>query len=162
MQCMLPLWLLTHHRTVHDFHRAKNEVSHLSATNPVEDRAKCRMCMTFGSILYRIGGEQSMKCQIHFSPCIHRKTTCDGCCLRRSLFFRLWAGNTLCPCTQAIEQPRYELGYAWLRLQSKCCLLIFSLVWNVSTINRVYCSEQRPSTTFTTSWLCGLVGQNLT
>ena len=47
-------------------------------TNPVEDRVKCRMCMTFGSILYRIGGEQSMKCQIscrqdsglfHFSPC---------------------------------------------------------------------------------------------
>ena len=34
------------------------------STNPVEDRAKCQMCMTFSSILYRIGGEQSMKCQI--------------------------------------------------------------------------------------------------
>ena len=31
-----------------------------SYTNPVEDRAKCRMCMTFGSILYRIGGKRSM------------------------------------------------------------------------------------------------------
>ena len=37
---------------------------HAFSTNPVEDRAKCRMCMTFGSILCRIGGEQSMKCQI--------------------------------------------------------------------------------------------------
>ena len=46
------------------------------ACNPVEDRAKCQICMTFGSIL-RIGGEQSMKCQIscyrryrkfHFRP----------------------------------------------------------------------------------------------
>ena len=26
-----------------------------SCTNPVEDRAKCQMCRTFGSILYRIG-----------------------------------------------------------------------------------------------------------
>ena len=26
--------------------------------------AECQMCMTFGSILYRIGGEQSMECQI--------------------------------------------------------------------------------------------------
>ena len=34
------------------------------STNPVEDRAKCRMCMTFGSIHCRIGGDQSMKCQI--------------------------------------------------------------------------------------------------
>ena len=61
----------------------------------IEDRAKCRMCMTFGfiiddknrtvyiiysSILYRIGGERSMKCQtlwadrtdgqFHFSPSV--------------------------------------------------------------------------------------------
>ena len=34
------------------------------STNPVEDRAQCWMCMTFGSILYRNGAEQSMKCQL--------------------------------------------------------------------------------------------------
>ena len=34
------------------------------STNPVEDKAKYRMCMTFGFILYKIGGVQSMKCQI--------------------------------------------------------------------------------------------------
>ena len=34
------------------------------STNPVEDKAKYRMCMTFDSILYKIGGVQSMKCQI--------------------------------------------------------------------------------------------------
>ena len=33
-------------------------------TNHVGDRAKSWMCMTFGCIPYRIGGEQSMKCQI--------------------------------------------------------------------------------------------------
>ena len=53
-------------------HREKKKmnISHLScgheiwhfidlfSTNPVEDRVKCWMCMTFGSILYKIGGEQ--------------------------------------------------------------------------------------------------------
>ena len=56
-------------------HRAKNEISISPAymkfeislivfTNPIEDRAKYWICMTFGSILYRIGGEHSMKSQI--------------------------------------------------------------------------------------------------
>ena len=30
----------------------------LFSTNPVEDKTKYWMCMTFGSILNRIGGEQ--------------------------------------------------------------------------------------------------------
>ena len=38
------------------------------STNPVEDRAKCRMYKTFGSILYRIGEKQSIKCQISCPP----------------------------------------------------------------------------------------------
>ena len=33
-------------------------------TNPVKDRAKCHTRPTFGSILYRIGGKPSIKCQI--------------------------------------------------------------------------------------------------
>ena len=33
------------------------------STNPVEDGAKCHTHPIFGSILYRICGEQSMKCQ---------------------------------------------------------------------------------------------------
>ena len=33
----------------------------LFSTNPAEDRANCQMCMTFGSILYRIGGRTVSK-----------------------------------------------------------------------------------------------------
>ena len=55
--------------------RAKNEISYcpmcmksdISLTvlhNPVEDGAKCHTLLIFGSILYRIGGKWSMKCQI--------------------------------------------------------------------------------------------------
>ena len=39
----------------------KFDISLMVFHNPVEDRTKCQICMTFGSILYMIGEEQSRK-----------------------------------------------------------------------------------------------------
>ena len=50
--------------------RAKNEIFYLSCVrhfrdhSPVENRAKCQICMIFVSILYGIGGKWSKRCQI--------------------------------------------------------------------------------------------------
>ena len=50
--------------------RAKNEIFYLSCVrhfrdhSPVENRAKCQICMIFVSILYGIGGKRSKRCQI--------------------------------------------------------------------------------------------------
>ena len=73
LQVVIPYCIPCVHWTLvkafyHAFTQVENVISHPSctpfSTNPVEDRAKYWICTTFGSILYGIGGEQSMKGQI--------------------------------------------------------------------------------------------------
>ena len=76
----------------------------LFSTNPVEDRARFRICMTFGSMFYRIGGEMSMK-RMTFG----------------SIFCRI-GGELSMKCQISCPQDRWEICFS--PCVSSCHLLV--------------------------------------